>query len=718
MNASDELLAVFKDEVQEQLESLFAALEEDPEGWDLQVLFRMSHNIKGAARMVEAAGVRDAAHALEDLFAALRDGAPRTDDIVTLAREGCALLEANFHSLDQECPDIGDFRCKLASCLDKTAEGGTPAPGAKASEAEFEEVQKETTADEAGEAANDEPEEKRSDGAAPATGDTIRLGVDRVENLMGFAAELVSGVNVVQQLGQTARELSSMISQLQRKAGLDDASELQATKQFSDELRRSIVHESTRQEQLSARFQDALRTLRMIRVDSVGSLLKKVVRDTARATGRAAQLEIVGGGTEMDRVALDGMRDPLIHLIRNAVSHGIESPEERLRVGKPRKGTVTMRVSSSGTWVEIVLSDDGKGIELEQIRNVAVNKGIATREDLASRSDDDIRDLIFAPGYSSMENVTEISGRGVGLDVVRKNLLNLGGFVSMETTPGAGTSFRLRVPLTRLTTYGVLVRVGKQLYALPASGLDRVVLVNKSEIAEVDGKDVLRIDDEVVPVTALDRVLKITADDSPHYHALVLSGDGSRHAFLVNEVLGQKEFVIQGLSWNLKHVPGIMGGTVIDGNRVVFILNTRELLGTRSAKVSATTAGSARDDVQLKHILVVDDSVTSRTLVRNILASVGYDVEVAIDGVQAWARLREADFDLVVSDVEMPNMDGFTLTEQIRSDSELGELPVILVTSMGSEEHKNKGAEAGANAYIVKGAFDQDELLTAVGRLL
>jgi len=420
----------------------------------------------------------------------------------------------------------------------------------------------------------------------------------------------------------------------------------------------------------------------------------------------------------MDRVALDGIRDPLIHLIRNAVSHGIESPEDRERAGKPQKGTVTMRVSSSGTWVEIVLSDDGRGMELDQIRTVAVAKGIATREELAAKSDDDVRDLIFAPGYSSAEKVTEISGRGVGLDVVRKNLLNLGGFVNMETTPGVGTEFRLRVPLTRLTTHGVLVRVGQHHYALPATGLDRVLLINRNDIGEADGRDVLRVDGQVLPVTALDRVLKVTGDDSPHYHALVLAGDGSRHAFLVNEVLGQKEFVIQGLSWNLKHVPGIMGCTVIDGDRVVFILNTRELLGTRAGKLSTATGGGGRNEVQLKRILVVDDSVTSRTLVRNILASVGYDVQVAFDGLQAWNQLHDAPFDLVVSDVEMPNMDGFTLTEHIRADDALSELPVILVTSMGSEEHKNKGAEVGANAYIIKGAFDQDELLTAVGRLL
>lgn len=718
MNSSDELLAVFKDEVQELLDVLISAMEKDPAEWNLQVLFRTCHNIKGAARMVDALAVREAAHALEDLFDSFRNGVPITDELAALAREGYLILETCFELGEgDEIPDVGEYR-EVVSAFIKEAEGTEDAKKGK----EYRKKKKER-AEKRIESRKTRPQSEKKDNPVSETAalesspGTIRLTVDKLDDLTGFTTDLVSFLTRSQLQRGISANLNNSIANLEREVGVNKYPVIQHIKEQNRKLYGSIVKGSTRFQTMSEEFKDALRSLRMIRIDSAGMLLKKVVRESSHATGHAVDFKIIGGDTEIDRAILDVLRDPLIHLIRNAVAHGIESQEERAKTGKDPKGTVTLKAVSRGPWVEITVSDDGRGIDVDRVRVIAKQKKLATEEQLATMTDQEVSDLLFAPGFTTVESVTELSGRGVGLDVVRKNVANISGRVAVDWFPGAGTNFVLRVPLTRLTTKGLLTRIGFHMLTIPNSNLLCAIRVSVDEIVKAEGGDFVLVDDELIPMLDLDRILEIRSDGEEIRPALVLS-DGTKRAFLVDEIVGETEFVIQELSWNLKRLAGVAGSTVVEGNRIALVLNADELLGMQTGHTSYTHRGAAETQQQKKRILLVDDSVTSRTLVKNILTSAGYETIAAVDGEQGWDELARSHYDLVVSDIEMPRLDGIELTKRIRADDELEKLPIILVTSLANEEHKTRGAEAGADSYIVKGTFDQDELLLAVERLL
>jgi len=719
MNSSDELLAVFKDEVQELLDVLITAIEKDPAEWNLQVLFRTCHNIKGAARMVDAVAVREAAHALEDLFDSFRNGVPITDELAALTKEGYLLLETCFE-LDEEneIPDIGTYREVVAEFIEAT---GRPEGAKKAAQPD----KKKKVRPQENRKNPEKPVHQRVETTQPdseagtpeASPGTIRIAIDKLDYLTGFATDIVNFVNRAHLHRAMSAGLLNSVTDLENGIGINKHPAVQQIKDNNRKLYGSIVKGGTHLQSMSEEFKDALRSLRMVRIDSAATLLKKVVRESARATGHQVDFEIIGGDTEIDRTMLDVLRDPLIHLIRNAIGHGIESQRDRRKAGKNPKGTVTLKAASRGPWVEITISDDGRGIDVEKIRASARQKKIVTGDELASMTDAEAADLIFAPGFTTMQSVTELSGRGVGLDVVRKNLASISGRATVDWSPGVGTSFKLRVPLTRLTTKGMLFRIGTHLFTLPSSNLESAIRVVTSEIVTAEGGDFVMIDGELIPLVDLERLLEVRSDREPARPALVLSDDTKR-AFLVDEIIGEIEFVIRELSWNLKQLPGIAGSTVIEGNRIALVLNTEELLGLNTGQTSYTRRETADNEIRRKRILIVDDSVTSRTLVKNILTTAGYDTVATVDGEQGWDELVSSNYDLVVSDIEMPRLDGIDLTKRIRAEAKLEKLPVILVTSLANEEHKTAGAEAGADSYIVKGTFDQDELLSAVERLL
>jgi two-component system, chemotaxis family, sensor kinase CheA len=702
VNAEDELLAVFTAEVGEQLEVLATRLDSPHSAWDLDELFRLAHNVKGAARMVEARVLQNVAHALEDLMGVLRDGTVASDRHIELARDGYRLLDATFLSFSTglPAPDVIPYAAAVAALLGQPAsrEGELPEQAAEI------DLEGEPPVQES-------PVEKTSGGA-----ETLRVGVDKVDKLMGLASEFVSNVQHTYAQRQLAGALEDHLVALQGKAAGAADGTFQEAVRLAKQLRLNLQQDLFRGEQLSDNLQDSIRTLRMVRIDSLRTLFSRVVRDAARTLSREAELHISGGDTEIDRMVLESVRDPLVHLLRNAVAHGIERPEERAAMGKPAKGRVTLSARSTGAWVEVRLVDDGRGVDPAKVIAKARRDGHLDAAHTTNVEPAAVLDLLFLPGFSTSESVGEIAGRGVGLDVVRRNATALGGSVRIESIPLAGTTFTLRLPLTRLTTKGIVVRLSKQLLAVPILNVERTILVRREDIQIAEGRDVVAINGQPVAAFALEGVLAMDADREDERPGLVLTEGTHRRVFLVDEILGEREFIIQPLSWNLHHVPGITGATVLDGGTVTPLLNAGELLATERLAIAVA---SVKDDQHgRRRILIVDDSVTSRTLERNILTSAGYEVIVATDGEEAWEALQAESVDLVVSDVEMPRCNGLELTRRIRASSRFQKLPVVLVTSLANQTHRYEGAQAGANAYIVKGAFDQDQLLESVGRLL
>ncbi|WP_332856708.1 hybrid sensor histidine kinase/response regulator, partial [Duganella sp. S19_KUP01_CR8] len=468
-------------------------------------------------------------------------------------------------------------------------------------------------------------------------------------------------------------------------------------------------------------LEDMKRTL-MLPFSTLLEMAPRLVRDLAHDSGKEVELRIDGAAIEIDRRILEQMRDPLVHLLRNAIDHGIETPAERRLAHKPERARLAIEVlPRDGDKVELLVSDDGRGIDPLQVRERAVREGLLAPEAGAALSTAQMLALVFESGVSTSAMLTDLSGRGLGLAIVREKAEKLGGSVAAEAAPGGGTRFRIVLPATLATFRGLLVTAAGRQFVLPSRNVERVARVLPESVQSVEGHPTVVLEGEVLALVQLWRVLGLAAPSaSSGYLTLALLTSGSRRmACLVDAVLGEQEVLVKGLGPQLRRVPNIAGATVLGAGQVVPILHVADLLksalgaGVGGAPLPAPAAQAAR-----QQLLVVEDSITSRALLKNMLEVGGYRVTVAVDGVDALSALRGGGYDLVVSDVEMPRMDGFDLTASIRADRQLAGLPVVLVTSLASREHRERGVDVGASAYIAKQGLEQNNLLATVRRLL
>lgn len=465
----------------------------------------------------------------------------------------------------------------------------------------------------------------------------------------------------------------------------------------------------------------------MLPCSSLLEMFPKLARDLSREAGKEVNLEIRGGDLEIDRRILDEMKDPLIHLVRNAIDHGIEAVGERESMGKPRVGTLTIAISQvSGNQIELVVSDDGAGIDAARVREAARRRGMLSEQEKDRLDGQDALSLVFRSEVSTSPVVTNISGRGLGLAIVREKVENLGGSVSVATAPQIGASFKIVLPVTLSTFRGTLVNACDQLFIIPTSNVERVARIKKDVVKTVGNRDTIEVNGRAVPLIRLGDVLGLQrsakkVEDTEYIPVLILRSAETLFSFSVETILQEQEVLVKTLGKQLSRVRNVAGATVLGSGKLVPILNVPDLIKSASKGARGGIGPAIRVEElesRTKSVLVVEDSITSRMLLKNILESSGYKVTTSVDGVEAWNVLKKDPFDLVVSDVEMPRMDGFELTSNIRGDERLSEIPVVLVTSLGSREDRERGIEVGANAYIVKGSFDQNNLLETVERLV
>jgi two-component system chemotaxis sensor kinase CheA len=475
---------------------------------------------------------------------------------------------------------------------------------------------------------------------------------------------------------------------------------------------------------LSDELQENVRRARMVPIAALFDPLPRMARDLARERGKEVAVHIEGAETEVDRLVLEAMRDPLIHLLRNAVDHGIELPEQREREDKARRGTVRVRALQKGHSIVLEVTDDGAGIDLDAVRRAAVRIGLLAPQEAAKLSAPNTLLLIFHSGLSTQDQVTDLSGRGIGLDVVRQNLERLHGVSQVETRPGQGTSFTLTLPLTLTTSQVLLVGVAGLTVAIPTTTVERILRVNAGKVGQIEGKPAITSHGRPLPLIPLRHILALPASDSPRpsessFPVVMLGVAEQRVALRVDRLEGTQEVVVKSLGRQLRRVRNIAGATILGNGQVIMILNVADLI--RSAQDTPSTVAPLPLDDRAppsRRVLVVDDSITTRTLEKNILENSGYRVLVATDGEEAWSLMQTEALDLVVSDIAMPRMDGFALTERIRDDERFRDLPVILVTSLESQQDRRRGLEVGADAYITKSTFDQQNLLDAMERLI
>jgi len=496
-------------------------------------------------------------------------------------------------------------------------------------------------------------------------------------------------------------------------------------------LQAAAAEDVARLEFVADQLEDGIRNIRLLPLSTIFNLFPRMVRDLSREQGKGVQLVVEGGDIAADKRIIEELKDPLMHVLRNAVDHGIESLEERRRAGKPPEALLRLRAVQTATNVVIEVEDDGRGIDLEAVRRTALKRRVRTEEELAAMSAREIRELIFAPGFSTRSAVTDVSGRGVGLDVVRKNVDHLKGFLEVESEPGSGCRLRISLPLTLATSRVLIVAAAGQTFALPIGHVESARHVSRAEIFPIKGCDTILVDGCPVTLIPLARLLQLPEPDTAVQDVvshgrperpltcILLKMGKDRLGLLVDDLLDEQEIVLKQLGAMLMRVPNIAGATILGTGEVCMVLNSGDLLKSARKCTSHPREVSRPEAAERKPVvLIVEDSITTRTQEKRILEGAGYEVVTAVDGVDGFNKLRSRSFDAVISDIEMPNMDGLNLTAKIRQDASYRELPIILLTSLASDESRRRGVDAGANAYLLKSTFDQAELLDTLRRLL
>ena len=597
----------------------------------------------------------------------------------------------------------------------------------------------------------------------PVVEETVRVATAKLASLLLLSEEMVSAkLSAAQHVGQMRelrgafgawrRQWSRMIPDLQT-AGLparrtaageeggvsgEEARALQKVLEFLEwnanflktlEGRSATYLRSAERDSrvLGGLIDNLLEEVKKVMMFPFSTLLEafpKAVRDLARDHGKEVDLVLRGEELEIDRRVLEEMKDPLLHLVRNCISHGIELPQERERKHKPRRGKVSISITPREGRAEVVVSDDGAGIDAGALRATLVKLGVVPPERGAEMSDAELLPFVFQSGVSTSPMVTEISGRGLGLAIVREKVEKLGGSISFESGIERGTLFRIVLPLSVATFRGILVRVADRLFVLPAIHVERAVRAKRGEVATVQNHEIIDLNGKSIALARLCEVLDLPSDDpgSEQLQAVVVTVGDQSVAFVVDEVLNEREILMKRMGPQLSRVRNIAGATLLGSGRLIPILNVPDLIKSATRGATGTRqqlpVPPVVPPVRARRILVVEDSITSRTLMKNILESAGYLVATAVDGVDALTQLKSGGVDLVVSDVDMPRLNGLELTARIRADRELAALPVVLVTALGSQEDRERGIDVGANAYIVKGSFDQGDLLKTVQRLV
>ncbi|HWQ67952.1 MAG TPA: hybrid sensor histidine kinase/response regulator [Methanospirillum sp.] len=465
---------------------------------------------------------------------------------------------------------------------------------------------------------------------------------------------------------------------------------------------------------------DEIKQVILVPASSILDNYPRAARDLARDTGKDVDVLISGADIEIDRRILEGIRDPILHIIRNCIDHGIEFPSVRHAKGKNERGQIRISViHGSGHQAEIRIADDGGGIDTNAVRTSAIAKGLITAEEISRMGTEQINRLIFKSGLSTSKTISTVSGRGLGLAIVLEKVEQIGGIVRV-TSSSTGTEFILSLPLSLATFRGIKVYASRHPFFLPLRSIDRVMQINHEEIKTIENRTIIEIGNDPVAVVSLAKVLGLSVDngngDEPK-QLIVSSASGIRFGLLVDRISGTEEIVVKDLGQQLRKVPHISGASILGDGVVVPVINCEDLAATISRMEHMAAPGQVYSDkTEQRSILVTEDSITSRMLLKNILEGAGYLVETAVDGVDALMKLKLKPVDVVVSDVDMPRMNGFVLTEKIRADPTISNIPIILVTSLDSREDREHGIMVGANAYIVKSSFDQGNLLEVISR--
>lgn len=678
---------------------------------EVNSLFRSAHTLKGSSRMLRLEPITQLAHSLEDLLSALREQQVQVNHAVMDALyQGVDALSDQVEQLIQQgqVADLSTTQSQLCQRLSGLAEGKEVLADAAVSPAPIESEQPRGL----------DPEAERSTPSL-STSDTVRIKLTKLDELIKLMGELISSHAGMRDMAATAQRIEKKLQQqLEGELPL-------AMRQFSRDMRDIVLL----QDNLTQELHDKALQLRMLPMAIVLDPAARLVRDMARTLGKQVECRVYGSEIELDRQMIDQLADPVIHLLRNALDHGIETPDVRQKAGKAAQGLLQIRARQDAGWVVLDIRDDGAGLSIDAIREKALKKSLFSSAELEEMSDQQITDLIFMPGFSTSAIITEVSGRGVGMDVVKRSIVDeLQGVISIQTGRGEGTCFTLRLPLSLAIMRVLLIRAGAQVLGFTAQYVSELLSMAATALIRVADRNAVIIRNEFVPVIKLAELLNLPQEtapkkslnrDSKHLLLLVIRVHTEKLAVQIDELLDERDLVIKQLPEHLRSNQLISGMVTTGQNQLVNLIHVPYVLEmARKTRQSTSTAVSSEHAKPKQRILVVDDSLNTREIERDVLEAWGYHVTLAEHGADGLQKALAEDFDAVLTDVEMPIMDGFTLTARLRENDNYRNKPIIIITSREKDSDRRRGIEVGADAYIVKGSFDQTSLVDTLKVLL
>ena len=763
-------------------------LEKSPDDLETtKIILRSAHTLKGSSRMLKFDDIGLVAHRLEDLLIDIRDRKvsyrPEIFDLLFACVDQMEACLAGILAGGQEPLDVAE----LAADIQRAQRGETlvtvkprakaengsgpaardpaplPAAGPTASGASPSST---AAAPPAAPAASAKPKPPtaiadpvsalrdlagarptmritrpgKDAGGAVRIEETVRIGMAKLDRSIRLAGELVVSQMKSKERLLELTELRRMARRYQQIA--------QRLEALGEELRGIPVHEvidgssalaahvddiyKRAREDLALvdlsvnGLQEELLAMRMLPVSTVLEPFPRHVRELARELGKEVELILEGEETELDKKILEKIGDALLHILRNAVDHGIEPPSRRRAAGKDPRGLVLIRAHHESGNIKIVIEDDGDGIDLDAIGRKAIQRGLLSEAERETITDHELRSMVFLPDFSTASIITDVSGRGVGLDVVKQRVEELKGTVAIDSERGGGTKFVITLPLTLASLRVLFVHSAETRFAIPIDSVQETLKVPHHEVIEIVDRKAVRVRNQLVPLLDLAEVLSLPARSfaprvqSDHLFVVIAHSAGERIGIVVETVSDEQEIILKPLPTHLRKTPHVSGLTISGKNEIILVLHVPDLVASarRLKTVEKPKRVAAVTDRTSPYLLVVDDSLNTREIEKSILEAEGYRVDLAKDGLEALKKVRERRYDLIVTDIEMPRLDGFSLTAQLREDKDYHDVPVVIVTSKEREEDKRRGIEVGANAYIVKGSFDQSNLIETVASLI
>jgi two-component system chemotaxis sensor kinase CheA len=739
-----DLLNIFWVEVGDYLQNLNRALLQteaatapDPEV--LREMNRLAHSMKGAARAVGITVIETIAYYLEEIFeGALRNRIALEPGVCDLLYDALDLIQNVVNGGESNADHLGSTVARLQQIIAESA----PESPSKTDAAEHQAVITTQTIT--------LKQDEYATIPIPAAEDSVRVPVSRMDQLMGEISELLVARMHSEERAMDFEKLQKFNRRWQREWRSVRAAYIRLARRLQHhphslpeevltifhfleenqrylqdsnrqltQLSRSLAQFNNSLAMLTEQLQEDISGLRLVPFETLIPGFQRLVRDLARDTGKEVHLEVSGASVEMDKTALDALKEPIMHLLRNAIDHGLETPDQRLRAGKLALGMVTIAVEQRGKEILIRISDDGYGLDAARLTQTAVDARIITPQQATLLTLDEAHNLIFYPGLSTNDEVTSLSGRGIGMDIVRTRVESLRGQVQVESTPRRNTTVLLRIPMSLTRLSCIVLRAGDQHFAVPSVSVTRMIKAHPDSLFAAEGREMIHVGGSPLPVIPLAPVLGGEATPRGTEIVLMVLASGERSvAFEVDELYSEEELVLKPLGPEIADIPIVSGGALLGSGDVLIVLDPNGLIrgavGTPAPRVAREQDDTQPAEERKQRVLVVDDSITTRTLEKRILETIGFEVRVAVDGQDGWEKLREFNPDVVIADVEMPRMNGLELCRLIKETSETNRIPVIMLTSLAKPEQREAGLKAGADAYLVKSKFDQNELLQVI----